>query len=144
MKQSAQPHCYGLLSATINHHIVKSLSVSLSLCLCLSLSCCLFKFVLFFNYVPFEWLHPDIYSTVQKVCEVNDLDVGQVLAAAIHKWLLSPDTAQDADTVPHLSQYMFSWRWYPHAFSPVSQTFYIFQFMQLLLYFSTCVLLLTH
>ena len=109
-------------------------SVSLSLCLCLSLSLSLslllFKFVLFFNYFPFEWLHPDIYSTVQKVCEVNDLDVGQVLAAAIHKWLLSPDTTQDADTVPHLSQYMFSWRWYPHAFCPVSQTFYFFHLFQ--------------
>ena len=41
----------------------------------------------------------DIYSTVHRVCEVNDLDIGQVLVTAVGKWLLSSDSTQDGDTV---------------------------------------------
>ncbi|KAK7116086.1 kinetochore-associated protein 1-like [Littorina saxatilis] len=46
---------------------------------------------------------PDIYSTIQQVCKVNDLDIGEVLVTAVHKWLLSPDSAEDNETTMNLS-----------------------------------------
>jgi hypothetical protein len=41
----------------------------------------------------------DIYGAIEKVCEVNDFDLGTVLSTEIKKWLLSSDSLSDADVV---------------------------------------------
>ncbi|XP_076465746.1 kinetochore-associated protein 1-like [Babylonia areolata] len=46
---------------------------------------------------------PDVFSTLQKVCEVNELDTGEVLISAMTKWLLASDSSQDMDTTLNLS-----------------------------------------
>ncbi|KAL8602243.1 hypothetical protein ACOMHN_022756 [Nucella lapillus] len=46
---------------------------------------------------------PDIFGTLQKVCKVNNLDLGQVLVTAMTTWLFASDASQDLEMTMNLS-----------------------------------------